>query len=165
MPDADRSPDPAPNPVLEPIHDRADPRLGGRLALAGLLVAGVAAIVLAMVVGAAADVLEVIVTPPAIVRAGLSGFSIVLGGWLLLAAIRRLGASAAWGEPGDDGEISSSDIGTMVRAVRLVFLSAASFTAAGAWLLGDPLPLVIALVIAGVDIVETSFLLLVASRR
>lgn len=164
MPDVDRSPDHAHDVAPDPIHDRAEPRLGGRLALAGLLVAGVASIVLAMVVGAAEDVLVRIVTPPVIVRAGLSGFSIVLGGWLLLAAIRRLGASAEWGEP-SDGEISSSDIGTMVRAVRLVFLSAASFTAAGAWLLGDPLPLVIALVIAGVDIVETSFLLLVVSRR
>ena len=46
-----------------------------------------------------------------------------------------------------------------------MFLAAASFTAAAGWLLGEPLPLVIALVIAGVDVVETSFLLLVATRR
>ena len=53
----------------------------------------------------------------------------------------------------------------MVRGVRLVFLAAASFTAAAGWIIGDPLPLVIALVIAGVDVIETSFLLLVATRR
>ena len=53
----------------------------------------------------------------------------------------------------------------MVRGVRLVFLAAAAFAAASGWILGEPLPLVIALVIAGVDVVETSFLLLVATRR
>ena len=61
-------------------------------------------------------------------------------------------------EPGG-GRIADADLGTMVRGVRLVFLAAASFTAAAGWLLAEPLPLVIALVIAGVDVVETSFLL------
>jgi hypothetical protein len=53
----------------------------------------------------------------------------------------------------------------MVRGVRLVFLAAAALTAAAGWILGEALPLVIALVIAGVDVVETSFLLLVATAR
>jgi hypothetical protein len=53
----------------------------------------------------------------------------------------------------------------MIRGVRLVFLAVAAFAAASAWLLGHPLPLVIALVIAGVDVLETSFLLLVVSLR
>ena len=145
--------------------EHAGSRLDGRLALTGLLVAGVAAIVLAMLAGSAADLLELIATPPVIVRAGLSGLFIVLGGWLLLGAIRRIGGSIEDEHPVDGATISASDLGTLVRGVRLVFLSAASFTAAASWLLGDPLPLVIALVIAGVDIVETSFLLLVASRR
>jgi hypothetical protein len=32
------------------------------------------------------------------------------------------------------------------------------------WLLGHPLPLVVAAVIAGIDLIETSFLLLVVGR-
>jgi hypothetical protein len=146
-------------------HDRTGSRLDGRLTLVGLLIAGVAAIALAMAVGTAGDLLQLIVTPPPIVRAGLSGLAIVLGGWLLLGAIRRISGSVARERPADGTPMSASDLGAMVRAVRLVFLSAASFTAASAWLLGEAMPLVMALVIAGVDIVETSFLLLVASRR
>ena len=41
----------------------------------------------------------------------------------------------------------------------------AAFAAAAGWILGSPLPLVLALVIAGVDVVETSFLLLVVGMR
>jgi hypothetical protein len=45
--------------------------------------------------------------------------------------------------------------------VRLVFLALAALSAAAGWALGHPLPLLIALVIAGIDVVETSFLLIV----
>ncbi len=147
------------------MPDRAGSRLDSRLALSALLLGGIAAIVLAMLAGTASGALELIVTPPPIVRAVLSGLAIVLGGWLLLRAVRRIGTSMDREPPVDGAALSTSDLGAMVRAVRLVFLSAASFTAAAAWLLANPLPLVVALVIAGVDIVETSFLLLVASRR
>jgi hypothetical protein len=99
------------------------------------------------------------------VRAVLAGAGIVLGGWLLVEAIQRINGSIEHAPREAGGQIAHADLQAMVRAIRLVFLSAASFTAAAGWLLGDPLPLVIALVIAGVDIVETSFLLLVASRR
>lgn len=146
-------------------EDRPGSRLDGRLALALLLVAGLAAVGIATAAGWAVDIFRFIAAPPAIVRAGLAGFAIVLGGWLLLAAIQRIGGSIEHDLPADSGRISDADLGALVRAVRLVFLSAASFTAAGGWLLGDPLPLVIALVIGGVDVIETSFLLLVATRR
>lgn len=147
------------------MPDRSGAWRNGRVALAGLLLAGVAAIALAMLAGSAAEFLELISRPPTVIRAFLSALCIVLGGWLLLGAIRRIGGSIDDEAPADDATVSAADLGTLVRGVRLVFLSAASFTAASSWLLGDPLPLVIALVIAGVDIVETSFLLLVASRR
>jgi len=145
--------------------DRPGYRLDGRLALALLLLAGLAAIGIVSVTGAAGELLQVLARPPAIVRSFLSGFFIVLGGWLLLTAIRRVDGAIAHDPSADEGRISDADLGALVRAVRLVFLSAASLTAAGGWLIGDPLPLVIALVIAGVDVVETSFLLLVATRR
>ena len=137
------------------MADRPRSRLDGRLALALVLVAGAAAVALASAAGLAEDALRAIAAPAAIVRAGLSGVAIVLGARLLLGAVQRIDRSLR-------GE---TDLGTLVRGVRLVFLAAAAFTAAGGWVLGEPLPLVIALVIAGVDVVETSFLLLVASRR
>jgi hypothetical protein len=146
------------------MADRTGNWRSGRLALALLLLAGLSAIGLAMVAGLLEGVLPMIARPPLFWRAGFAGFAFVLGGALLLRAIQRIGGSIDEDRPAG-ADISDADLGSLVRAVRLVFLSAAAFTAAGGWLLGDPLPLVIALVIAGVDIVETSFLLLVASRR
>ena len=134
------------------------------MAAALALLAGVVAVVIAMVTGLAPDLVATIATPPPLVRAALSGFAIVLGGRLLLSAVRRIDTSMRR-EPGAPSDLSDADLGTLVRGVRLVFLAAASFTAAAGWILGEPLPLVIALVIAGVDVVETSFLLLVATRR
>jgi hypothetical protein len=117
-----------------------------------------------MVSGAVPWLFTQIATPPPILRAALAGAAIVIGGRLLLSATRRIDASMRR-DTGLTNRISDADLGAMVRGVRLVFLAAASFTAAAGWLLGEPLPLVIALVIAGVDVVETSFLLLVATSR
>ena len=49
----------------------------------------------------------------------------------------------------------------MIRGVRLVFLALAAAVAGVGWAVGDALPLIVALVIAGIDVVETSFLLIV----
>lgn len=139
-------------------------RLQPRIVAVLALLAGVVAVVVAMVTGLAPDLAAAIANPQPLVRAGLAGFAIVLGGRLLFSAIRRIDASLRR-EPGAATDLSDADLGTLVRGVRLVFLAAASFTAAAGWILGEPLPLVIALVIAGVDVVETSFLLLVATPR
>jgi hypothetical protein len=139
---------------------RVDPRLAVGLAL----LSGLAALAIAMVVGVAPELLVQLAAPPPILRAALSGAAIVIGGRLLLSATRRIDASMRR-DTGLTSRISDADLGAMVRGVRLVFLAAASFTAAAGWLLAEPLPLVIALVIAGVDVVETSFLLLVATSR
>jgi len=146
------------------VADRAPARLDGRLAIAVALVAGLVAVLVAMATGLVPDLLAAVAKPVPIVRAVLAGGALVIGGRLLVAALRRINASF---ERGGDGavEISDADLGIMVRGVRLVFLAAAAFAAAAGWILGEPLPLVIALVIAGVDVVETSFLLLVATRR
>jgi hypothetical protein len=139
-------------------------RLDARLVVGLALLGGIAAVVLAMVVGVAPDLLAVVAGPPPIVRAALAGVAIVVGGRLLVSAVRRIDASVRRdAAPGE--RISDADLGVLVRGVRLVFLAAASFTAAAGWILAEPLPLVIALVIAGVDVVETSFLLLVATAR
>jgi hypothetical protein len=140
-------------------------RLDGRAAIAIVLLAGVAAVAVAMVAGVAPGLLAGIASPPPIVRAVLAGLALVLGGRLLIAAVRRIDGAVRRGPGGEAGRIADADLAPMVRGVRLVFLAAASFTAAIGWLLADPLPLVIALVIAGVDVVETSFLLLIATRK
>jgi hypothetical protein len=140
------------------------PRPDARLVVGLALLAGLAALGAAMVVGVAPELLVQLAAPPPIVRAALAGGAIVLGARLLLSATRRIDASMRR-DSGLASRISDADLGAMVRGVRLVFLAAASFTAAAGWILAEPLPLVIALVIAGVDVVETSFLLLVATGR
>jgi len=139
-------------------------RLGGRFAIGIVLLAGVAAVVVAMVAGVAPELLAIVAGPPPIVRAGLAGLALVVGGRLLVAAVRKIDGAVRRGPDGESGRIADADLEAMVRGVRLVFLAAAALTAAVGWLLAEPLPLVIALVIAGVDVVETSFLLLVANR-
>jgi hypothetical protein len=139
-------------------------RLDGRVAIAAALLAGIVAVAVAMLTGVAPGLLALVAAPPPIVRAGLAGVAIVVGGRLLLGAVRRIERSIHR-EPAEPGSLADADLGAMVRGVRLVFLAAASFTAAAGWIIGEPLPLVIALVIAGVDVVETSFLLLVATGR
>ena len=146
------------------MAERSRFRIDPRLAVALALLAGFAALAIAMVVGGAADLLGRLAGPAPIVRAALAGGAVVIGGRLLLSATRRINDSMHR-DAGPASPISDADLGEMVRGVRLVFLAAAAFTAAGGWILGDPLPLVIALVIAGVDVVETSFLLLVATAR
>lgn len=139
-------------------------RLDTRLVVGLALLGGIAAVLLAMAVGVAPDVLAMVAAPPPLVRAALAGVAMVVGGRLLVSAVRRIDASVRR-DAAPGGRKSDPDLGVLVRGVRLVFLAAASFPAAVGWILAEPLPLVIALVIAGVDVVETSFLLLVATSR
>jgi hypothetical protein len=121
------------------------------------LAAGVAALVAGTLFGWDSRVVDAIVSPPAIVRAVFVAAAVVIGVWLLARAVAGLSVAA---EPAE-----ARDLAGMVRAVRLAFLAVAAFAAAAGWILGSPLPLVLALVIAGVDVVETSFLLLVVGMR
>ncbi|HEY8869719.1 MAG TPA: hypothetical protein VIM30_10030 [Candidatus Limnocylindrales bacterium] len=141
---------------------RLSPRLTAALAL-GL---GLAAIGAAMIAGGAGHALDAIAAPPAIVRAFLAAVAVVLGLRLLGMALQRIEEARTAGTGTvPSGAESDLDLAAMVRGIRFVFLAAAAFAAAAGWVLGHPLPIVIAAVIAGVDIVETSFLLLVASAR
>ncbi len=109
----------------------------------------------ALVVGTAAGwselLRDVVVGPPPIIRVLLAGAALLLGVALLLRAVDRLGVS--------------HDPAALVRGVRLVFLSLAAFAAAAGWAAAHPLPVIVALVIAGVDVVETTFLLIVTALR
>jgi hypothetical protein len=134
----------------------------GRLGRLAWLVAGAGAIAAGTALGWDASALGAVVTPPAPIRAALVGASAAVGIWLLAAALSRIGGDP---EQGGAAVAGRHDIGSMIRGVRLVFLAVAAFAAGAGWLLGHPLPLVVALVIAGVDVLETSFLLLVVTIR
>ncbi len=121
--------------------------------------AGAIALVVAVIAGRLPDLVSVVAGPPAIVRAILVGGAVVVALACLREALVRLDRSA---NPGVDEQLH---LPTMVRGIRFVFLSIAAFAAAGGWLIGDPLPLIVALVIAGIDVLETSFLLLVVATR
>ena len=130
----------------------------GRLAW---LAFGVVALVGGTLLGWNSVLLDAIATPPPLVRAALVAASVVIAIRLLAAALRRLEEGRAAGPDGDSGR----DLVAMIRGVRYVFLAVAALAAAAGWLLGHPLPFVVALVIAGVDILETTFLLFVVAIR
>jgi hypothetical protein len=141
---------------------------GGRLGRLVWLIAGAGAIAGGTALGWDAAALTAFVTPPVLLRAALVGGAVAIGIWFLTAALALLAADPVEAEEPEDAgpsEESRRDIGAMIRGVRLVFLAVAAFAAAAGWLLGHPLPLVVALVIAGVDVLETSFLLLVVNLR
>ena len=125
------------------------PRVGAVVAL-GL---GALAVAGATVVGWNEGLLDAIVTPPPLIRAGFVGGAVAVGLILLGRSVGRLA------EGGED------DVPGLIRAVRLAFLAVAAFAAAAGWAIGHPLPLVVAAVIAGIDVIETSLLLIVVGRR
>ena len=116
-----------------------------------MLLAGGLAIALATLAGWQSGLAGALMSPPAPVRFLLAAAALVLGVWLLMRAAERLGRS---GEPAD-----------MIRGVRLAFLAVAALAAAAGWALGSVVPVIAALVIAGVDVVESTFLLLVTGRQ
>jgi hypothetical protein len=129
------------------------------------LVGGAVAIAAGTALGWDASAVAQVVTPPPLIRAALVGVSFAGGVILLLTALARLAGESAEALPPPAGYESEQDIAGMIRAVRLVFLAVAAFAAGAGWLIGHPLPLVVALVIAGVDVLETSFLLVVVALR
>ena len=95
--------------------------------------------------------LAVLLEPPAPVSWMLGSVAAVAGVWLLLRSSEQVG--------------SSREATQLVRAIRLVFLAVAAFAASAGWFIGSPVPIVAALVIAGVDVLETTFFLMVAQAR
>jgi hypothetical protein len=118
-----------------------------RVAAGVALVLGALAVGAATVLGTAGGSLDALVHPPPLVRAALVGVSTALAVLLLSRSLTRMA----------DG---SADVPGLIRGVRLAFLAVAALAAAAGWALGHPLPLLVALVIAGIDVVETSFLLI-----
>jgi hypothetical protein len=123
------------------------------------LAIGVGALGLGTAFGWDAGLVDAVVRPPAAVRAVLVAAAVVLGLVLMARAFRGIGSRPV-------GEAAATpDLPTMIRGVRLLFLGIAAWATAAGWVVGHPLPIVIALVIAGVDVIETSFLLLVVRMQ
>jgi hypothetical protein len=122
---------------------------------------GAAALAGGTLLGWDSSLLDGLAHPPALVRAGLVAAGALAGLALLAEAVRRL----AEGRRVAVADLTDRDVAGLIRAVRLVFLSVAAFAAAAGWLLGNALPFIVALVIAGVDVLETSLLLLVVTIR
>lgn len=141
--------------MAEPL---AEPLDRGRLAWIAF---GVVAFGGGTLLGWNADLLDALVAPPALVRAALVGVSAVAGLVLLARAVRHLEV----GRGIRSSELGTRDLAMLVRGARYAFLAVAAFSAGAGWLLAHPLPFIVALVIAGVDVLETSFLLLVVTLR
>ena len=117
----------------------------------GALGLGVLAVVAATLAGTDGAALDALVRPPAIVRAALVGVSAMLAIVCLARGLARLAAG-------------TEDVPGLVRGVRWIFLAVAAVAAGAGWVTGNALPLIVALVIAGIDVIETSFLLLVVGH-
>ena len=120
------------------------------------LAAGAVALVLGTAMGWNATVVDAVVTPPPLLRAALVAGAVLLALWAFRRGITRISE----GRDPDSGGPA-----TLVRGVRFVFLAIAGLAAAAGWLLGHPLPLIVALVIAAIDVLETTFHLLVLGTR
>jgi hypothetical protein len=115
------------------------------------LILGAAALIAGTAAGWSEALTALLLSPAPVIRFALALTAVVLGFVLLGRSAEQLRRSS---EPPD-----------LLRAVRIVFLAVAAFAAAGGWLVGSPVPIVAALVIAGVDVLETTFLLVVARSR
>jgi hypothetical protein len=132
-------------------------RVANRQRPAGLsallaIVIGALAVALATFNGGNPALVDALVHPPTLIRAGLVGASATIALTLLARGLSRLA-------------VGTADVAGLVRGVRLVFLALAAAAAGAGWVLGDPLPIVVALVIAGIDVIETSLLLVVVLRN
>lgn len=127
-----------------------------RIYLAALTL-GVASVVAGTMLGGFEPFLAAIAAPPTLVRAALVGASTVVALVFLNRALTAMG--------GGDAPDPDRDMATMIRGIRFAFLAVAALAAAAGWFIGQPLLLIVALVIAGVDIVETTLLLIVARKH
>lgn len=151
-------------------HARPGRQLVDRRRIAWLVFGGVA-FAGGTLLGWNAGLLDAVVRPPAVIGAALVGASAVTGLVLLAAAIRRIEAGRSPALPAVDAAApvaaapDATALVSLIRGVRYVFLAVAAFSAGAGWLLGHPLPLIVALIIAGVDVLETTLLLLVVALR
>ncbi len=120
------------------------------------LALGVIALVVGTALGWDSRLVDAVVTPPALIRAVLVALAALFALWALRRGLMRIsdGRDPATGGPA-----------AVIRGVRFIFLGVAGLAAAAGWLIGHPLPIILGMVIAAVDVLETTFLLLVLGTR
>ena len=118
------------------------------------VVIGIGALVAGTLAGWDGRILDALAHQPPVVRLALAAASTI-------GAVLLLGQSVAQMELREPG---ANHLVDMLRGIRLAFLAIAALSVAAGFALGEPLPFVVALIIAGIDIVETSFLLIVVRR-
>jgi hypothetical protein len=116
-----------------------------------ILAAAAGALVVASV-AADVDLVRLVLEPPFPVGWLFAAAAGLVGIVVLLRAMARIG-------PGRD------DPRELIRAVRLVFVAVGLFAAAAGWIIGSALPIIAGLIIVAIDVLETTFLLLVTARR
>lgn len=124
------------------------------------LVAGVALLLVGGLIGLNPDALDAALKGPIVVRLALAAAAALVAVWYLLSAMSRLAGGSGSPEAGP----TRRPFAEMVRGVRYVFLAIASVAVGAAFVVSHPLPLIIGLIVAAVDVIETSFLLIVGGR-
>ena len=100
--------------------------------------------------------LDAIVSPPVLVRVALA---------IACRDRRRACSSARRSRAWRVASARGGHLVTMLRGIRLAFLALAASRSRSAGRSAAPLPFVVALIIAGIDVIETSFLLIVVRRE
>jgi len=134
------------------------------------LAVGVLALVLGTLAGWSGPFANAVLSPAPLVRVMLAAAAFLLGIAWLAQALGRLSTPSPASPDMHDPDPAPRPPGgphpaVLIRAVRLAFLAVAAFAAAFGWLVGQAVPVVLALIVAGVDVVETTFLLLVVVAR
>lgn len=132
-----------------PVPVGTDRRNSGSQAL--WLVGGIVLVIGATLLGGA-GALGPLLEPPFPAGLLLGVAVAILGVVVVLRAAARIGPAR-------------NDARELIRAVRLLFVAVGLFAAAAGWIVGSALPIVVGLVIVGIDIIETSFLLIITAAR
>jgi len=125
----------------------------------GSLIIGIGLVAAGSVIGLAPGAVDAVLNGPPVVRALLAGVAGLAGLWLLALAVGTL-----VGDEDADGAAART-FAEAIRGIRLAFLAIAAFAVASAFVVGHLLPLVVGLIVAGVDVAETALLLLVAGTH
>jgi hypothetical protein len=115
-----------------------------------LLAVGVVGIALISVSGRS-DVLMTLLAPPMPARLLLGIAAFIVAVLVVLAAADRMR--------------TDKDPRGLIRAIRLMFLAVGLFAMAVGWFIGSPVPVVAGIVITAIDLLETSFLLLMTTAK
>ncbi len=97
------------------------------------------------------DVFTIVLSPPMPARLLLGIAALIVAVLVVLAAADRMR--------------TDKDPRGLIRAIRLMFVAVGLFAIAVGWFIGSPVPVIAGIVITAIDLLETSFLLLVTTAK